>query len=198
MTRKLLLILVLLCVMFFSINIIYGKSDICICNIEKSSNELNNLVDLLSQKSTMQFDSKMDTLKQSTEKYKTLKQEYEEIVSKYSESEIKAIENEIQKDVYDIDFLWIILGNLATKSNIKLEFDLVENDNSNNYYSLCDLKFKIKGQYLNILQFLQDLSNDKRLKFEIKDFYYENGSKEGTTTFKIEEIKIQKENKNEE
>jgi len=64
------------------------------------------------------------------------------------------------------------VGNFATEYGLDLEFNITKNvsDQNKNEYVLTDLNFTISGSYENIANFINELEDDQRLEFEIRDF----------------------------
>ena len=87
------------------------------------------------------------------------------------------LSDELSKDIYDVDFLWTIVGNYATEEGVNLKFDVIKNttspesySNTSNDYVVCDLKFSVTGSYIHLTDFIYDIEDDDRLNFEINDF----------------------------
>ncbi len=105
------------------------------------------------------------------------------------------------KDIYDVDFLWTIVGNYATEEGINLKFDVNRNttsasslNNVSTNYVVCDLKFVITGNYINLTDFIYDLEDDDRLNFEINDFNMQKLDSDLQVTLTVKEVKINSDN----
>lgn len=141
---------------------------------------------------------------QIIENYRNTKQEYEQVVSELSDQTadalIKMQENDL-KDIYDVDFLWTIIGNYATEEGINLKFDVNRNvssasslNNTSTNYVICDLQFVITGKYINLADFIRDIEDDDRLNFEINDFDMQKSGSDLQVTLTVREIKINSDN----
>ena len=105
------------------------------------------------------------------------------------------------KDIYDVDFLWTIIGNYATEEGINLKFDVNRNvssasslNNTSTNYVICDLQFVITGKYINLADFIRDMEDDDRLNFEINDFDMQKSGSDLQVTLTVREIKINSDN----
>ena len=91
------------------------------------------------------------------------KKKYDELVA-VSTNENGQIANQYQK--YEIEYLWTIIGNHATKEGVILKMDLVAGTGDNVY----NLNFTVTGAYIGIADFIYDIENDSALGFKIENF----------------------------
>lgn len=171
--RKVLILAILVAFAWFSYTAIstgatFGKISVeNYVYIQDKSKELDLRIDELTDKTTTQFDTKKATLDESIKSYKQVKEEFEELEEAQKEIAISSV------DLFNIDFLWTIIGNYATEEEVLLQFDVVESvakksDTAN--YLMCDLQFNVTGDYTDVTKFIYDIEDDDRLKFEINDF----------------------------
>ena len=181
MTRKITLAIILIALIFACYVVLFSEYEVIrnilpsVFELQASSKTLETSVANLEKISSTEYDEKKNLLNTTIEEYKKAKTEYESIVPVNTgkpEIEITAL-----KDVYDIDFLWTIVGNYATEEGINLKFDVKRNNNSlssinntSSNYVVCDLEFTITGNYINLTDFMYDIEDDDRLNFEINDF----------------------------
>lgn len=177
--RKLVLIVVLiltgiLCfsVIFFGIKI--GNFKISSYSEIEAENGLRKtlLVDL-NEKNSVEFTSKQSSLDTAVNQYETKKAEYEELVAK---GEIADISTYNSVDLYDLDFLYTVIGNYATEKGVALSLDIFRSSNATSKseeYTICDLNFTITGDYISITEFISSLEDNDQLSFEIRDFMLE-------------------------
>ena len=135
---------------------------------------------------------------------KQTKKDYEDMVSRLpsqAADNLLAIEENDLKDIYNVDFLWTIVGNYATEEGIDLKFDIIKNTtstaalkNTSSKYIVCDLQFFITGKYINLTDFIYDLEDDDRLNFEINDFEMQKDGDNLQVTLNIKEVKVNSEN----
>ena len=96
-------------------------------------------------------------------KLKEEKKKYDELVTISTGSEVQAA-NQYQK--YEIEYLWTIVGNHATKEGVVIKMDLVAGTGENVY----NLNFTVNGEYIGIADFISDIENDSALGFKIENF----------------------------
>lgn len=87
---------------------------------------------------------------------------------------------------YEIEKIWITLGNYATKQGVDLKMDITSNNSISKTY---DLNFTVSGGYIQIIDFLYDIEQDKTLVFKIENFKMVPGGSGGTSTSKNEDSK---------
>ena len=222
MTRKITLSIILILLIFgcyqllFSEQLAIRKNVASVSQLKSSSRKLETASVELEKNSTTVFEQKKAELKETIKKYNEAKSSYESIVpSNIQDANEAVIENEL-KDIYDVDFLWTIVGNYATEEGINLKFDINKNftsassiNNTSSNYIVCDLKFVITGQYINLTDFIYDIEDDDRLNFEINDFKMKKTSGDATggsdenksstqseleVTLNVREVKINSDN----
>ena len=163
--------------------------------LEQKTAELNSEVYNLQSQNTSEYKIKRQALIDVSNEYKNKKMQYESLIPI-----IQGVGNEKSKsfDLYDIDFLWTIIGNYATEDELELQFDVSKFTNDiyflNADYILCDLKFTILGEYLSIVDFIYDLEDDERLNFEISNFIMNKMEKNLQAKFVVKSIPINKKN----
>lgn len=211
MTRKITLSIILILLIYVCYQLFFGEISTIrekvasVSELETASDELDKATLELEKNSTTDFEQKKIDLKEAIKKYNDAKDAYENLVPANVADTI--IEADL-KDIYDVDFLWTIVGNYATEEGINLKFDINKNfnsassiNNTSTNYVVCDLKFVITGQYINLTDFIYDIEDDDRLNFEINDFTMKKGSseEEGSSsdlevTLNVREIKINADN----
>ena len=172
--RLIILVLILIFFVFVCYEVLLGNFDILrekvksIEDLRTSSDTLEESSIVLEKKVTTDYEKKKISLKETIDEYEKTKKEYESISP--------TIINEI-KDIYEVGFLWTIVGNYATEEGINLKFDVTRNttsassiNNKSSDYIVCDLKFTIEGNYINLTDFIYDIEDDDRLNFEINNF----------------------------
>lgn len=207
MTRKITLSIILILLLFGCYELIFGNQEIIrgkvasISKLESSSKKLEQEALELEKNSTTDFEQKKKQLSKIVKDYNKAKDEYEEIVPPSIKDSTDAIIEEELKDIYDVDFLWTIIGNYATEEGVDLEFNVNKNltsassiNNSSSNYVVCDLKFVITGQYINLTDFIYDLEDDDRLNFEINDFSMNKNGEVLEVTLNVREVKVNSNN----
>lgn len=171
--RKLLILIVLVLITWFSYTAIaqgvtLGQIDVeNFIYVQDQSKELDTRIGEIIEKTTVQYDEKKSTLNNAVKEYKAAKEEFQDLEEAQKQMAIESV------DLFDIDFLWTIVGNYATEEKTLLQFDILESSikrTESTSYIMCDLKFEVSGAYPDVTKFIYDLEDDDRLKFEISDF----------------------------
>ena len=151
-----------------------------------------------------------------------VKKEYEEERNKYeaiSEETLNIIKEATLEETYDIEYMWIKLGNYAKVNNLTISIvepggNMITTDNTEddenaksgdesitsdkttpdtNITLSQNLMINVVGNYLDLAQFVFDVENDVELRFKldkIKMLYAENNNV--TTTFEVKNITMDK------
>lgn len=168
MKKLLLLILIALVLALNAYTIVTGVEvgDITILGLQgirDKSDVLQTKVDEATKLKTVDYPKKNDEIETSMKKLNQEKQTYEEMVSISSSEQVQSA-NQFEK--YEIERLWVQLGNHATSEGVILKMDLV-NGNANGAYNL---NFTVNGEYVRITDFISDIENDSSLGFKIEEF----------------------------
>lgn len=198
MMKKLLLLAVILILGYFAYLVIFGGihvSDIFKISsygeIENKSIDLNSKIGAVKAQTTTQFEQKKSELKNAVQDYDRIIEEYQEL-----KPQIDAAGTGIASvDLYDIDFLWTILGGYATEEGIILQMDVLKSSGVNTSdtgeeFMYCDLDFIVNGAYLPITNFIYDIEDDDRLGFEINNFELEQGGETLKGHFMVKNIPL--------
>lgn len=103
------------------------------------------------------------TVQESSKRLKEAKEDYEEMTTISSEEDIQ-VAGQIER--YEIEALWVKLGNYATSEGAIIKMDIVQGNTEDSY----DLKFTVNGSYISITDFISDIENDSTLGFRIEEF----------------------------
>lgn len=177
-------------------------------DLENKSTQLKSEIASLETKNKAQYEAKRTALSAAVKNYKDRKEQYETLLAETEA--LRADEPELTSvDLYDIDFLWTIIGNYATEEGVILQFDVTKSasvgsskSSSSQDYIFCDLNFTVTGEYIPVTDFIYDIEDDSRLNFEIRDFSLtkveEELQKKGEgplkTTFVVKSVPINTEN----
>lgn len=163
-------------------------------DVEESSKQIDTLISQLISINNIEYPAKKQELESAIKTYQNKKEEYEELealVTQNTEVDISLV------DIYDVDFLWTIIGNYGTEEGISLKFDVAKSTTStvtSEEYTMCDLRFTISGDYIALTDFIYDLEDDSRLGFEISNFAMQNGGENLQATFIVKEVPINNKN----
>lgn len=122
------------------------------------------------------IDTAKVSLAEALEGYKKEKVELEEEKTNFDsiKAQYDSISNEtIEKIIeaykthnYDLEWLWIVLGNYAKTNN--LEITIAEPENIKNESKvLGNLTLTVRGRYLDVVDFVFDVETDKELLFKL-------------------------------
>lgn len=198
--RKFVLILVLLilAVLFFTVVFVgIGTGNFRINsykNIEQVGSQKNSLLLELNNKNNSEFKEKQNTLNSAVKEYNEVKVRYDELSK---EGKITSQNLYDSMDLYDMDFLWTIIGNYATEKGVKIQIDVVRSSSLSavsSEYIMCDLNFTITGEYGAITSFIYSIEDDDQLKFEISNFLLEEGGENLQATFIVKGVPLNNSN----
>ena len=74
--------------------------------------------------------------------------------------------NQIEK--YEIETLWVRLGNHATSEGVVMQMDVIKGNSVTE--DTYNLRFTATGSYISITDFISDIENDSTLGFKIEEF----------------------------
>lgn len=133
-------------------------------DIQTASENLEGKFDESKEISAKTYPTSIDDLDKVVKELKIAKQQYEAKTA--GDPNTNTSLGVIQVDKYNIEYLWTIIGNYATKNGVKLTLDIKSTNTSDVY----NLNFKVQGKYVGITDFIYNLEDDDELKFEISDF----------------------------
>ena len=169
--RKLIIVIVLVLLLYGAYEAVYEGSGILNSTgyrtLIDQNKELNILISTLNTKNTTEFAAKKQALTDAVKQYEDKKLEYETLAAEQKQMAYDST------DLYDIDFLWTKIGNYATDNSVILQFDVIKSvtaTTESNEYTVCDLEFTAIGDYIGVTDFIYDIEDDDRFKFEICEF----------------------------
>lgn len=132
--------------------------------LKTESNTVNTKMDNLTKMKATTYAATESSLQTSVKKHLEIKTNYDKISSTKSEDQK---EKALLGQDYDISYLWVKLGNYATKNNcdLTLEISQEKDTKENDKYVLCDLKFETTSGYDGITSFIEDIGRDSELLF---------------------------------
>lgn len=133
--------------------------------IQLRDKEVDEKIQEASKLATKDFTQSITTIEENTKKLEQTKKEYEDMVAITSEGDLQSA-TQIQK--YEVETLWVKLGNYATTEGAVIRIDVVkEAGNTEDNYNL---RFTVNGSYISITDFISDIENDTTLGFKIEEF----------------------------
>ena len=169
--KKLLILILIALLLALSIfivmnNVEIGKLEILgITGIQQRNSELDSKIQQAAKLAEKDYKQAVSDVETSAKKLKEEKQNYEDLTSISSEGDVQTA-NQIEK--YEIETLWVRLGNHATSQGVVMQMDVMTgSSNMSEYY---DLKFTAIGSYISITDFISAIENDSTLGFKIEEF----------------------------
>ena len=169
MKKLLILILIALLVsltMFLVIQgINIGKIEILGVNgIQEKNNELDSKIQQAAKLVEKDYKQAVSNVETNAKKLKEEKQNYEDMII-ITDGETQ-VANQIEK--YEIETLWVRLGNHATSEGVVMQMDVIKGSNS--AQDVYNLRFTATGSYISITDFISAIENDSTLGFKIEEF----------------------------
>lgn len=149
-----------------------GKLEILgIKGIEAKNSKLDTTIQQagkLAEKDYKQAVSDVDT---NAKKLEEEKKNYDDMVA-ISGEDGDNVSTQIEK--YEIEALWVRLGNHATSEGVVMQMDVIKGNSS--AQDMYNLKFTVSGSYISITDFISAIENDSSLGFKIEEFKMLPGS----------------------
>ena len=133
--------------------------------IQDRSAELDEKIQEAGKLAQKDFQEAVKDVQDNSKKLEETKQEYEEMTAISSESDV---ESAAQLETYEIETLWVKLGNHATNEGATMKMDVTKG--SNTTQNTYNLNFTVNGSYISITDFISDIENDETLGFKIEEF----------------------------
>ena len=121
----------------------------------------------------------------NAKKLKEEKQNYQDMTAISSDGETQAV-NQIEK--YEIETLWVKLGNHATSEGVVMKMDVTSG--SSGAQDSYNLNFTVTGGYVQIEDFISSIENDSTLGFKIEEFKMAPSGNDLQATFVCKDIPI--------
>lgn len=169
--RKILLIIIIVLLLVFGYVTVTKGIDIAslhissVMQIDETSKELDEKTEELNSLIDISYPSKIEELKNASNRMQEAKQKYLDETNLSSDEEIQSA---LQIENYDIERLWTKVGNHANKEGVNLK--LVLSSSSSGSSETKDLSFTVDGSYIAITNFVYDLEDDDELNFRIYNF----------------------------
>ncbi len=184
---SILIALLLILSIFIAINgLDVGKIEVLgIRGINQKNSELDQKIQQATQLSTIDYQKAVDEVEENSKKLTEEKKNYEDMALLNTDSEGQATA-QIQK--YEVEALWVKLGNHATSEGATMKMDIVKGSSTSE--NMYDLNFTVNGSYISIIDFISDIENDSTLGFKIENFHMSGSGDSLQATFVCKEISI--------
>lgn len=131
--------------------------------LRDKNTELDKTIQQASKLAEKDFREIVGTVDESSKKLEQIKKEYQDMIAITEEGEAQVT---AQIERYEVETLWVKLGNYATSEGAVVRIDIVQGNTSNTY----NLRFTVNGSYISITDFISDIENDSTLGFKIEEF----------------------------
>ena len=154
--------------------------------IQEENAKLENKIEQANSLKNTTYPQNITSLETAYKKLMTEKDNYEQILALGVDENGQPL-NKIQE--YEIEKIWITMGNYAEKQGVDLKLDVTLNNSISGSY---DLTFTVTGGYIQITDFLYDVERDSTLVFKIENFKMVPGSstEELVGTFVCKDVKV--------
>ena len=156
-----------------------------VTGIKNKSEELNQKIQEAGKLAEKDYKQAVSDVETNAKKLAAEKEKYESLTTTVDGETVST--GQIQK--YEIETLWVKLGNHATSEGAVMKMDVVTSGAAQDVYNL---KFTVTGSYISITDFISDIENDSTLGFKIEEFKMIPSGSEGDlqATFTCKEITI--------
>ena len=163
------LLLVLNCIAILKGVNLFGLNILGIGQIKEKNDNLDQVIAEATTLASTDYPKALSEMEVNLKKLEEEKKNYEDMVT-ISTGEQVQLANQYQK--YEVEYLWTVIGNHATKEGVVIKIDIVASSGDNNY----NLNFTVNGSYIGITEFISDIENDSALGFKIENFSMKPGA----------------------
>lgn len=170
MKKLLILILIaLLLILTFYIGmqgVSFGKVEVLgIKGIQAKSAQLDSKLQEAGKLAEKSYAQAVSDVNSNAKKLKEEKKNYEDMTTISSDGDVQS-SNQIEK--YELETLYVKLGNHATKEGVVMKMDILQG--SSGAQGVYNLNFTVTGGYVQIEDFISSIENDSTLGFKIEEF----------------------------
>lgn len=133
-------------------------------DIQAKSNELDEKIQEAAKLAEKDYKQAVSNVETNAKKLKEEKANYDEMVATVDGE--TGTTNQIEK--YEIETLWVRLGNHATSEGVVMQMDVIKGNSATE--DTYNLRFTATGSYISITDFISDIENDSTLGFKIEEF----------------------------
>ena len=142
-----------------------GKFEILGINgIKQKNKELDSKIQQAAKLADKDFKQAVSNVDTNAKKLKEEKQNYEDMIA-LTDGQTEIV-SQIEK--YEIETLWVRIGNHATSEGVVMQMDVVKGNTSSQ--DAYNLRFTATGSYISITDFISAIENDNKLGFKIEEF----------------------------
>lgn len=142
-----------------------GKFEILGINgIKQENKDLDSKIQQAAKLADKDFKQAISNVDINAKKLKEEKQNYEDMVA-LADGKTEIV-TQIEK--YEIETLWVRIGNHATSEGVVMQMDVTRGNTASQ--DAYNLRFTVTGSYISITDFISAIENDNKLGFKIEEF----------------------------
>ena len=191
--RKLLfavLAILILVLVFFLVRdgLSIGKINILgVTEIQALNGQVDQKIAEATELTQQDFNAENQKLNDALEDVATQRERYETVLAQSSKEDIQEA---LTQEKYEVEKLWISIGNYADEHNVKVNMQIT--NSSSGIAEVKDLRFTVNGSYVGITDFIYDLEDDAELEFKIENFNMTPDVEKGNlkSTFVVRDINV--------
>lgn len=153
--------------------------------IQEKNSELDEKIQEAAKLAEKTYQQAVSEVNINAKKLQEEKKNYEDMTVISEDGEVQTA-NQIEK--YEIETLWVKLGNHATKEGVVMKMDVT--NGSSGAQGSYNLNFTATGGYVQIEDFISSIENDSTLGFKIEEFKMMPSGNELQATFVCKDIPI--------
>ncbi len=153
--------------------------------IQERNSELDEKIQEAGKLAEKTYQQAVSEVNINAKKLQEEKKNYEDMTAISEDGDVQAA-NQIEK--YEIETLWVKLGNHATTEGVVMKMDVT--NGSSGAQGVYNLNFTATGGYVQIEDFISSIENDSTLGFKIEEFKMIPSGNELQATFVCKDIPI--------
>ncbi len=153
--------------------------------IQDKSAELDDKIEEAARLVEKTYAQAVSDVNTNAKKLEEEKKNYEDMTTISEDSDVEAA-NQLER--YEIETLWVRLGNHATTQGVVMQMDVLPS--SSGAANTYNLRFTATGSYISITDFISAIENDSTLGFKIEEFKMQPSGTDLQATFVCKDIAI--------
>lgn len=165
-----------------------GKINILgVTEIQALNGQVDQKIAEATELTQQDFNAENQKLNDALEDVATQRERYETVLAQSSKEDIQEA---LTQEKYEVEKLWISIGNYADEHNVKVNMQIT--NSSSGIAEVKDLRFTVNGSYVGITDFIYDLEDDAELEFKIENFNMTPDVEKGNlkSTFVVRDINV--------
>jgi len=136
-----------------------------IFGVQELNHDLDDKLVKAKELTNVKFQEENNNLNNALTQAVKLREQYERVLQQSNSEDISDI---LKTEKYEIEKLWIVIGNYAEDHKVKVNLQIT--NSSSGVSEVKDLDFTVNGSYVGITDFIYELEDDEELKFKIENF----------------------------